>query len=105
MTQDQEGWEYQQMKGVWSLWQMLLKKIVVQHDKNFLELRVQKLRRKMYKNRPQLPVAGLLILREYARPHFADVVTKNFAIMDGKCYLMRPTVHTWVHQTSTYSQS
>ena len=34
---------YQQMKEVWSLWQMLFKKIVVQHVKNFLEPREQKL--------------------------------------------------------------
>ena len=26
------------------------------------------------------------------RPHIADVVIKNLAIMGGKCYLMRPTV-------------
>ena len=38
MTQDQEGREHQQMKEVWSLWQMLLK-IVMQHVKNFLEPR------------------------------------------------------------------
>ena len=39
MTQYQEGREYQQMIEVWSLWQMLLKKIVVQYVKNFLESR------------------------------------------------------------------
>ena len=33
-----------------------------------------------------------LILLDNARPHFAHVVTNNFAIMGGKCYLMRPTV-------------
>ena len=42
---------------VWSLWQILLKKIVVQHVKNFLEPREQKCRRKMHKNRPQSLVA------------------------------------------------
>ena len=36
MTQEQEGREHEQMKEVWSLWQMLLKKVVVQNAKNFL---------------------------------------------------------------------
>ena len=44
---------------------------------NFLEPREQKLRRKMHNNRPQLLVAGSLILYDNARPHIADVVTKN----------------------------
>ena len=39
MAQDQEVREHQQMKEVWSLWQMLLKKIAVQHLKNYLEPR------------------------------------------------------------------
>ena len=60
---------------------------------------------KMHKNRPQLLVAGPLILHDTARPHFADVVTKNFGIMVGKCYLMHITVQTLVHQISTYIQS
>ena len=77
MTQDQEDREHQQMKEFWYLWQMLLKKIVVQHVKNFVELRDRKLRRKMHKNRPQLLVAGQLILHDNARPHIADVVTKK----------------------------
>ena len=72
----------------------LLKKIVVQHVKNFLKLREQKLRRKMHRNRPQLLVAGPLVLHANARPHIADFITKNFAIMSGKCYLMRPTAQT-----------
>ena len=55
----------------------------------------KKLRRKMHKNRPQLLVAGQLIFHDNACPHIVDVVTnKNFAIMGGKCYLMRPTVQT-----------
>ena len=66
---------------------------------------MQKLRRKMHKNRPQLLVAGPLILHDNARPHIADVVTKNFAIRGGKCYLMCLRDQTWVHQISTYSQS
>ena len=37
MTQAQDVREHQQMKEVWSLWQMLLKKIVLQHVNNFLE--------------------------------------------------------------------
>ena len=36
-----------------------------------------KLRRKMHKNRLQLPVAGSLILHGNARPHIAVAVTKN----------------------------
>ena len=59
-------------------WQMLLKKIVVKHVKNFLELWEQKLRRKMHMNRSQLLVAGPLILHDNARPHISDVVTKEF---------------------------
>ena len=73
---------------------MLLKKIVVQHVKNFLEPREQKLRRKMHKNRPQLLVAGPLILQDNVRTHIADVVTENFAIIGGKYYFMRPAVQT-----------
>ena len=69
MTQDQEGREHQQMKEVLSLWQILLKKIVVQHTKNFLESREYKLRRKMQKNQPQLLVAEPFILHDHARPH------------------------------------
>ena len=78
---------------------MLLKKIVVQRAKNFLEPREQKRRRKMNKNRPQLLVAGPLILHDNARPHIADVLTKKLRDMGGKCCLTRPTVQTWVHQT------
>ena len=33
--------------------------------------------RKMHKNRPQLLVAGLVILHDNARPHIVDVVAKN----------------------------
>ena len=55
---------------------MLLKKIVVQHEKNFLEPREQKLRRKMHENRPHLLVAGPLILRDNADAQSADVVTE-----------------------------
>ena len=61
------------MEEVWSLWQMLLKKIVVHHVQNFLEAREQKLRRKMHKNRPHLLVAGPIILHDNAHPHIADV--------------------------------
>ena len=57
---------------------------------------MQKLWRKVHKNRPRLLMAGLFILHDNARPHIADVVTKNFAIMVGKCYLMHPTVQTWI---------
>ena len=35
--QDQDGQEHQEVKEVWSLWQMLLKKIIVQHVKNFFK--------------------------------------------------------------------
>ena len=49
---------------------MLLKKIIVQHVKNFLEPREQKLRRKLI-------VAGPVILHDNARPHIADVATKK----------------------------
>ena len=38
---------------------------------------MQKLCRKMNKNRPQLFKAGPLVLRDNARPHIADVVTKK----------------------------
>ena len=48
----------------------------------------------MYKNRPQLLVAGPLILHDNVRPHLADDVTKKIAIMGEKCYLMHPTVQT-----------
>ena len=75
MTQEQEGWEHQQMKEVWSLLHMLLKKTVVQNVKNFLEPREQKLRRKFRKNRSQLLVAGPFILQDNARPHKTEVVT------------------------------
>ena len=77
MTQDQEGREHQQMKEVWSLWQTLLYKIVLQHMKNFLEPREQKLRRKMHKNQPQLLVTGPLILHDNACPHITVIVTKK----------------------------
>ena len=77
ITQGQEGREDQQMKEVWSLWQMLLKKIVVQHVKNFLLPQEQKLRRKMHNKWPQFFVAGSLIHHDNARPHIADVVTKK----------------------------
>ena len=97
MTQDQEGWKHQQMEEVWSLWQMLLKKIVMEYVKNVFEPREQTFHKKMYKNRPQLLVAGPLILHDNARPHIVDVVPENFAIMGGKCYLMRPGAQTWVH--------
>ena len=52
-----------------------------------------------------LLMAGPLILHDNTRPLIADVVTKNYAIMGAKCYLMGPTVQTWVHKTLTYSQS
>ena len=38
---------------------------------------IQKLHRKMHKNRPQLLVSGPLILHDDTRPHIADVVTKK----------------------------
>ena len=60
----------------------------------------QKRRWKMHNNRPQMLMAGPLILHDNARPHTAE----DFAIMDGMCYLMRPTVQTLVHQISTYFQ-
>ena len=72
----------------------VLKEDIVQHVKNFLEPPEQNLRREMHKNRPQLLVAGPLVLHDSARPHIADVITKNFVIMCEKCYLMRPTVQT-----------
>ena len=47
------------------------------------------------KNRPQLLVAGPLVLHDNARPHIADIVTKiTSQLWGGKCYLMHPTVHT-----------
>ena len=49
----------------------------MQHVKNFLEPREPKIRRKMHKNRPQLLVAGPLILHDNACPHIADVETKK----------------------------
>ena len=83
------------MKEVLSLWQMLLKKIVVQHVKNFLEPREQKLGRKMHKNRLKLLVAGLLILHDNACPHIADIVTKKLGDYGWEVlYFMRPTVQT-----------
>ena len=90
MTQDQEGREHQQVKEVWSLWQMLLKKIVVKHVKNFVEPREQKRRRKTRKNRPQLLVAGSLILYEKARPHVSDVVTKTLRVYGWEVLLQSP---------------
>ena len=50
---------------------MLLKKIDVQYVKNFPQLRDQTFSRKMHKNRPNLLVAGPLILHENASPHIA----------------------------------
>ena len=44
--------------------------------KNFLEPLEQELRSKMHKNRPQLLVAGPVILHDNARQHIAEVVTK-----------------------------
>ena len=44
----------------------------------FLHPREQDLRRNMHKNRPQLLVAGPLILHDNSLPHIADVVTKKF---------------------------
>ena len=44
---------------------------------DFLEPQEQKLFRKVHKNRPQLFVAGPLILHDNARPHIAGVVTKT----------------------------
>ena len=38
---------------------------------------MQKLRRKMHKNRPQLLVAGLLTLHDSARPNIVDILTKR----------------------------
>ena len=64
----------------------------------------RKLRRKMYKNLPQLLISGPLILHDNARLHITDVVTKKVTIMGGKCYLMHPTVHTRVHQTGADSE-
>ena len=90
MTQEQEGQEHQQMKEVWSLWQMLLKKIIMQHMKNFLEPREQKLRRKMRTNRPQLLVAGPLILHDNDRPHIADVVAKRLRDYEWEVLLHAP---------------
>ena len=77
VTQDQEGQEHQQMKQVWSLWLLLLKKIIVQNVKNFLEPWAQNLCKKMHKDQPQLLVVGLLILYDNARPHITDVLTKK----------------------------
>ena len=77
MTQDQEGQENQQMKEVWSLWQMLLKEIVVQLVKNYLEPREQKLRKKMHNNRPQLLVAGPHVLHDNALPYIVNVVNNK----------------------------
>ena len=45
--------------------------------KHFLEPREQKLGRKMHKKRPQLLMAGTLILHDNAHLHIADVVTKK----------------------------
>ena len=56
---------------------MGLTMIIVQQLKNFLEPLEQKLRRKMHKNRPQLLVAGPVVLHDNARPHIADYVTKK----------------------------
>ena len=66
----------------------LLKKAVVQSVNNFLEPLEQNLRSKMHKKRPQLFVAGQLILNDNARSHLAVVVTKSFTIMGGKYYLI-----------------
>ena len=60
-----------------SLWQMLLKKIVVKLVKNFLEPREQILRRKMHMNRPQLLVSASPVIHVNARPHIADFVIKK----------------------------
>ena len=45
----------------------------------------------MQNNRPRLFMGGPLILHDNARLHITDVVTKNFTIMGGKCYLMCST--------------
>ena len=67
---------------------------LVQHMKNFLEPREQKLHRKMQKNQPQLLMAGPFILHDNARLHIAGVVSKIFVIMGGKCYFKCPTVQS-----------
>ena len=73
----------------------------IQHVKNFLEPREQKLQENA--KEPISVGRGWTTHSPYnAHPHIADAVTKNFTIMCGKCYLMRPTAQTWVHQTSTY---
>ena len=41
---------------------------------------MQKLRRKMHKDRYQLHVAGILIIQDNARPHITDVVNKNLGV-------------------------
>ena len=51
---------------------------------------MQNLRRKMHKNRPQLLVAGSLILHENARPHIADVVTKTLRDYGWEVLLYAP---------------
>ena len=56
---------------------MLLKKIIMQHVKNFLEPQEQKPRMKMQKNQPQLFVAGSLILHNNAHLRIADVANKQ----------------------------
>ena len=77
----------------------VLEKTILQIVKDFLEPREQNLRRKMHKNRPQLLVAEPLILQDNARPHI------TLCDYGWEMFLMRPTVQTWVHQTSTYPQS
>ena len=100
----QEGREHQKVKEVRSLWQMLMKKIIVQYVENFPGPRKQELRRKMHKNRPQLLMAGNSLSTTNTRPHIADVVIKSFAIM-GRSVNSGALQSRHASTIHTYSQS
>ena len=71
MTQDQEGREHQQMKEVWSLWQMLLKKIVVQHELS---------RATGVKNSQENACGRAIHIPWHCSTSHADVVTKKLRV-------------------------
>jgi hypothetical protein len=66
---------------------------------------MQKSHRKMHKNRPDLLGDGNSFCTTMHTHTWRRVRPICYASMSGKCYLMRHTVQTWVHWTSTYSTS
>jgi len=66
---------------------------------------LQKLRRKMHANRPDLLEHGVLNLRDNARPTLLRMSVNCWMDTAERCYPIRPTALTWVPRTSTSSQN